>query len=192
MPAPQGWYPDPESPGNLRWWDGAAWTDVKTAAAATPPLPARPRRKIWPWILGGLGVLVVLAGIAGAIIIPKIIDSVTAPVDAANEYLKGAKVGGTRESYSRLCAEIRDQVTFEEYRQEMADRIEEHGRLVSYNANGTHRELGKSYASVDVRIVTSRGDRTQIRVLMEEENGNWRWCGYGPALGSDPVGLPII
>lgn len=35
MSAPPGWYPDPNVPGQLRFWSGAAWTE-QTSAVATP------------------------------------------------------------------------------------------------------------------------------------------------------------
>ena len=39
-PPPADWYPDPDVPGGLRYWDGYAWT-----RAPTPPYPAqRPSR----------------------------------------------------------------------------------------------------------------------------------------------------
>ena len=35
---PVGWYPDPERPAMLRWWDGTQWTSEKKPATtvATP------------------------------------------------------------------------------------------------------------------------------------------------------------
>jgi predicted lipid-binding transport protein (Tim44 family) len=39
-PGPE-WYPDPSTPGQLRFWDGAAWTaHVKPASTAAPVMPA--------------------------------------------------------------------------------------------------------------------------------------------------------
>jgi hypothetical protein len=35
---PQGWYPDPNQPGLLRWWDGQAWT-AQTQPSTTGPVP---------------------------------------------------------------------------------------------------------------------------------------------------------
>jgi uncharacterized RDD family membrane protein YckC len=43
---PAGWYPDPEQPGQQRYWDGTAWTENRApmvpadAPVAAPPPPA--------------------------------------------------------------------------------------------------------------------------------------------------------
>ncbi len=38
---PAGWYPDPEAPGQNRYWDGAGWTDHRQAVElpVSPPVP---------------------------------------------------------------------------------------------------------------------------------------------------------
>jgi len=39
-PTPAGWYPDPEGPQNLRYWDGRNWTSRTAPAAGHPTTPA--------------------------------------------------------------------------------------------------------------------------------------------------------
>ena len=36
---PAGWYSDPHTPGQVRWWDGTAWTAFTDAAGDTPRPP---------------------------------------------------------------------------------------------------------------------------------------------------------
>lgn len=80
---PAGWY-DTED-GRRRWWDGTAWTDHFEAAqpastvegassiagevaqGADDPEQPRPRR-VWPWVVAGVGVLV-LGGLATAVVL---------------------------------------------------------------------------------------------------------------------------
>lgn len=39
---PPGWYPDPQNPGWLRYWNGAQWTDHQASAwPVTPPAPEK-------------------------------------------------------------------------------------------------------------------------------------------------------
>jgi hypothetical protein len=40
-----GWYPDPESPGGVRWWDGVHWT----ARAGEPSHPSQPSEPVGGW-----------------------------------------------------------------------------------------------------------------------------------------------
>lgn len=73
--SPAGWYPDPMNPAQLRYWNGAYWTE-QTAAAPPPGEPATPApaggadKKPNTTAIGCLGVIVlaVLAGIAIALI----------------------------------------------------------------------------------------------------------------------------
>src|SRR3979409_2286752 len=36
-PTPPDWYPDPEQPGQLRYWDGSQWTEHRSPALTMDP-----------------------------------------------------------------------------------------------------------------------------------------------------------
>ncbi|TQK43441.1 uncharacterized protein DUF2510 [Streptomyces sp. SLBN-118] len=41
MTTPAGWFPDPNTPGTERWWDGTAWTAHTRPVQAQVPVPAQ-------------------------------------------------------------------------------------------------------------------------------------------------------
>lgn len=56
---PAGWHPAPDLPGQLRYWDGAQWTDQYAPGAAPPVAPAPRKRSRGKWIAIGAAVLVI-------------------------------------------------------------------------------------------------------------------------------------
>jgi hypothetical protein len=67
---PAGWFPDPEDPTLLRYWDGSIWTDQRfarptTLAMAAQPDAAQPPIAVPPLLAAG--VLLVVAGIGRAV-----------------------------------------------------------------------------------------------------------------------------
>jgi hypothetical protein len=43
---PPGWYPDPEQPANLRWWDGTVWTEHRAPGWLPPTVAAIPNHDL--------------------------------------------------------------------------------------------------------------------------------------------------
>lgn len=70
-----GWHPDPEDPAQVRYWDGAQWTEHRSPNpnyAPPPPPPGAPapfaaqqpppvkKKSKAPWILGGIAAVLVV------------------------------------------------------------------------------------------------------------------------------------
>lgn len=63
---PPGWYPNPDGSPGQRYFDGNEWTEHRSAPQApqVPTFAPPKKQKIWPWVLGGIFVtmLVVVGG----------------------------------------------------------------------------------------------------------------------------------
>jgi hypothetical protein len=71
---PAGWYPDPENPGNDRWWDGSAWSDYRRPDGAVP-LGAAPAGAARGGIGGNTPALVGFILAASSVLFPFVLNS---------------------------------------------------------------------------------------------------------------------
>jgi hypothetical protein len=64
---PAGWFPDPEEPNLIRYWDGSAWTDQRMARQpAATPVAVDGRPIAVPFLLAA-GALLIVAGLGRAV-----------------------------------------------------------------------------------------------------------------------------
>jgi len=73
-PPPPGWYPDPQTPGGERWWDGSAWTGhVSDPIVPDPATPAEvsPDSRNWAVIahLSAIGAMLVALAFLGPLVV---------------------------------------------------------------------------------------------------------------------------
>ena len=64
---PAGWYPDPEYPGNDRWWNGTEWSDYRRPDAATAAASAAAAAAAAPGGYPGVTGDIPVGGAAGRI-----------------------------------------------------------------------------------------------------------------------------
>lgn len=90
--APAGWYDDGQHPGQLRYWDGAAWTEQFAPSPAIAPSAIAPhvpdrRRRAWPWVLAAscVGFLAVV-GVGTWLLVSFVFDATGGPRQAVETF----------------------------------------------------------------------------------------------------------
>src|SRR6476661_4352642 len=85
---PAAWYPDPDGSGQQRYFDGAAWTDVKVAsppdtgtatASDEEPRPPRRRRGALRKVVVLVAILVVLVVVLWSVMVNFVAQSYSIP-----------------------------------------------------------------------------------------------------------------
>lgn len=116
---PDGWYPDPARSHELRYFDHEHWTAfVSDHGLVAVDESASPRRRRWPWVVGGLVAVVSLAlGALGLVGLDRELDELdvfTADLTASSAGFPTESSSTTVRAWSpdgyRMAALVPDQV----------------------------------------------------------------------------------
>ncbi|MBA0047719.1 DUF4352 domain-containing protein [Mycobacteroides sp. LB1] len=157
MSSPQsaapGWYPDPSGAPGQRYFDGTNWTNTPPPPPVAPaPAPKRSRK--WPWIVGGVVVLLIVIGLAGG---NKESQKPTGATPAAIAPQSGGSAAAPGEkSAPGIGAEVRDgKFAF------VVDKIDVGEKVVGRDDNQFMQKKAQGEWAVLSMTVTNISDKPQ-------------------------------
>jgi len=186
-----GWYDDGQ--GQMRWWDGKAWTahtavegpagteqaEGSTVTTQAPPVAAR--RPAWPWLLGG-GILLFLilaaAGIVMTFILMGSMNGQGSPADTVKQFDKAWQTSDcalvqsvTTATYQKNLG-FDDCTTFQAAAKSLADSTDNYTVAVGsvkIQNNEASVQTVESYYDVQ----NAQNGSTSYTYDLVNENGKW-------------------
>lgn len=136
-----------------------SWSPSPTGAE---PRPRRRRR--WPWLLGGVLVLIVGLGVTGGTVFVQKIKPV---IDSANEFLGDLDQGNSSSAFDQLCARDREDLVEDDLVGLLSvDDFEVNPFDVS--VNGDRATVGYDAEGL--------GRDQKYELPLRKEGGTWRPC----------------
>jgi hypothetical protein len=163
---PPGGSPPPR-PGPVPYGQPAPPAGPLGYGAGTGAAPAAPKkkRKVWPWILGVLVVLLLLMGGCVALVY----RAATGPIDKANDFLSHIDDADFPAAF-----ELTDPECFSADEYDQLESFFTEFELTGYDLTGTERFTGGGAATGTVTL-EGAGER-DVQIDLTNDDG-WRVCG---------------
>jgi hypothetical protein len=139
------------------------------SAAWAPPPPSAPksRRWIW-WLVGGIVTFLLVIGIGIVVLVVFVINLVTAPVDASNDFLDHLR----DRQYQAASAQLCDASPYESART-LALRLERDGPITSFDLDQSSITNDAGYVG---GTIETGGVSHRIVLDVAKEDGSWKVC----------------
>ncbi|MDH4077580.1 MAG: hypothetical protein OEW29_16745, partial [Acidimicrobiia bacterium] len=139
-------------------------------APSGPPPKVRTRPRVWPWLLGFLGLFVLLIGGCSY----WVYSLAKGPIDAVNTYVAALDEGRYTDAYDGLCGTTRQTVTLQDFQADNSAAPRISGYTFASVAAKTG-QLTRVEGTVDID-----GSPVATTFGLRRESGDWKICEYFP------------